>query len=68
MSRHVQRDRYKIEGFGVCCIFFFRPLVRTLELLVEICSNGKEQIRLPPSAKFKNVPALHTKIYVLQLQ
>jgi len=52
----------------VCCIFFFRTLVRTLEILVEICANGQEQLRLPPSASFTNVPALHTKIYVLQLQ
>jgi hypothetical protein len=52
----------------VCEIFFFRPLVRTLELLVEIRGNGQEQLRLPPSAKFSNVLALHTKNYVHQLQ
>jgi len=50
------------------CGIFFRPLVRTLELLVEISANGQEQLRLPPSATFATVLALHTKIYVLQLQ
>jgi len=49
----------------VCGIFFYRPLVRTLELLVEICANGQGQLQLPPSATFPTLLALHTKIYVL---
>jgi hypothetical protein len=52
----------------MCGIFFFWLLVRTLELLVEICANGQEQLRLPPSATFTTELVLHTKIYVLQLQ
>jgi len=42
MSEHVKTDWYIIEGFGVYGIFFFRPLVRIIDRIFQICANGQK--------------------------